>query len=216
MAENLPSPLHAPPAQAAVVDEVAEDAEAGSYTCTCGDPNVKLDSTGIRCDQCHSWFHSRCVHVWDTAFLNSPRAMWYCQSCKNETAAGRTPSQPATATSTHKKSGGGGGGGGGGTIKFQDLLPDWQHKILRLVVDLERKRWSIVANPVPGDLFTRLGVDGRLVSTSWTSDLVYYNQDGDATGRISLYGILREKGREAVKAPASFQYSRSLATAEAL
>ena len=109
-----------------------------------------------------------------------------------------------------------GGGRGGGPIKFQDLLPDWQHKILRLVVDLERKRWSIVANPVPGDLFTRLGVDGRLVSTSWTSDLVYYNQDGDATGRISLYGILREKGREAVKAPASFQYSRSLATAEAL
>jgi len=51
---------------------------------------------------------------------------------------------------------------------------------LRLVVDLERKRWSIVANPVPGDLFTRRGVDGRLVSTSWTSDLVYYNQDGDA------------------------------------
>ena len=110
----------------------------------------------------------------------------------------------------------GGGRGGGGAIKFQDLHPDQQHSILRLVVDLERKRWSIVANPVPGDLFTRLGVDGRLVSTSWTSDLVYYNQDGDATGRISLYGILREKGREAVKAPASFQYSRSLATAEAL
>ena len=178
MAQKPPSPLHAPPAQAAVVDEVAQEAEADRYTCTCEDPDAKLDSTGIQCDQCHSWFHSECVNVWDIAFFNFPRARWYCQSCKKAVAAESTPSQPATAMNTNKKSGG--GGGGGGTIKFQDLPLDRQHQILKLVVDLERKRWSIVAHPASGDLFTCPGVGGRLVSTRWTPKFVYYKQDGNA------------------------------------
>ena len=70
MAQKPPSPLHDPPAQAAVVDEVAEEPETDRYTCTCRDPDAKLDSTGIQCDQCHSWFHSECVNVWDIAFLD--------------------------------------------------------------------------------------------------------------------------------------------------
>ena len=121
MAQKPPSPLHAPPAQAAVVDEVAQEAEADRYTCTCRDPDAKLDSTGIQCDQCDSWFHSKCVNVWDIAFFNSPRARWYCQSCKKAVAAGRTPSQPATAMNTNKKSGGGGGGGGRSSSKICHL-----------------------------------------------------------------------------------------------
>ena len=51
---------------------------------------------------------------------------------------------------------------------------------MKLVVDLERKRWSIVAHPASGDLFTCLGVGERLVSTRWTLESVYYKQDGNA------------------------------------
>ena len=51
---------------------------------------------------------------------------------------------------------------------------------MKLVVDLERKRWSIVAHPASGDLFTCPGVGERLVSTRWTPEFVYYKQDGNA------------------------------------
>ena len=51
---------------------------------------------------------------------------------------------------------------------------------MKLVVELERKRWSIVAHPASGDLFTCLGVGERLVSTRWTPEFVYYKQDGNA------------------------------------
>ena len=51
------------------------------YPCGICTNNVSWNTSGVRCDQCHVWFHQDCMNMPTCVYEGLTNISWYCSTC---------------------------------------------------------------------------------------------------------------------------------------
>lgn len=72
------------------------DDENENVTCLCGNAETDTDTHLVQCDDCHKWYHMRCVGIQEPEDLPREDETWYCPNCMNWPEQDLSDSVPST------------------------------------------------------------------------------------------------------------------------